>query len=277
MIGFKMYSPCCRWYLEIRTDCGEVARLIEGLFGGFLVSEKPHREDIEALHVLIIKEGDGYLMMGRNKTYTIKNLPSVGFYIYAVIDKLIEGHMDDRFCVFHGGVIARDGAALCILAPTMTGKSTMIAHFSLNGYDYLADDYIFIDRSRKTICPVPMPVALRSTAFLGDSLNGHFLTSGFNELRGEDITLLNLFDEESQNGCEYIAQNVLLIHRTDENKLLEMSRGETYKELLFNMKRAVDFERDARAIGGYANEFSGYRLLYSSFAYAAECLEQILF
>lgn len=56
MYEFKMYSPCCKWYLEIQTDCSLAAKLIVELYGGFIVQEQPHRDDLSFLGIIIKKE-----------------------------------------------------------------------------------------------------------------------------------------------------------------------------------------------------------------------------
>ena len=96
-------------------------------------------------------------------------------------------------CVLHGGVIANDKTAYCIIAPTMTGKSTFVTYFALNGYDYLTDDYIFIDKVTHELVPMSLPISLRDTAVLEDLLNTVDVVSGYNELRGENNTLISLY------------------------------------------------------------------------------------
>ena len=65
MYEFKMYSPCCKWYLEIQTDCSLAAKLIVELYGGFIVQEQPHRDDLSFLGIIIKKRRYGYVMMGK--------------------------------------------------------------------------------------------------------------------------------------------------------------------------------------------------------------------
>ena len=272
MCDFKLYSPCCNWYLEIQTDCQKVAELIVNLFGGFIVIQKSEKDSLEFLTITISKCDSGYVMTGKGKAYKIKDLSGVGFYLYAVIDKLIEGNMDERYCVFHGGVIAKGETAYCIIAPTMTGKSTFITYFALNGYDYLADDYIFVDRVKRTIAPVQLPVSLRDISVLGDSLKKHFVVSGYNELRGENNTLVSLTQGSK---IQHLLTRVLFIQRTDYNNITIMNKGDLYKCLLFNMKNALDLERERITVSALVDGISGYKLPYKNLRYVKEYLDLI--
>ena len=270
MYEFKMYSPCCKWYLEIQTNCQKVEELIVNLFGGFIVSQKAEKDNLELLNVTVLKCDSGYVMTGKGKTYKIKDLRGVGFYLYAVIDKLVEGNMDEKYCVLHGGVIARDKTAYCVIAPTMTGKSTLIAYLALNGYDYLADDYIFVDRVQRTITPIPLPVSLRDTSILGDSLKNQFVVSGYNELRGENCTLVSLAHDSK---VRYLFTRILIIQRTDYNDYTIMNKGDLYKSLLFNMKNGLDLERERLTVNALVDHINGYKLSYKNLRYAKEYLD----
>ncbi len=272
MCDFKLYSPCCNWYLEIHTDCSNVAELVVNLFGGFIISQKVEKENLAVLEVTILKCDFGYIMSGKGREYKIKEINGVGFYLYAVIDKLIEGNMNERFCVLHGGVIAKDNQAYCVIAPTMTGKSTFITYFSLNGYDYLADDYIFVDREKNTITPLPLPVSLRDTTVLGDLLNGYYAVSGHNELRGEQNTLVSLYKDSK---IAYSLDKILFIQRGAGNTLRLLNKGELYKTLLFNMKNALALDRECIAVGNFIDNVCGYWLSYNDFEYVAKCINSI--
>lgn len=272
MCNYMLYSPCCNWCLEIQTDCLKVAELIVNLFGGFIVHKKNEKDGLTLLTITILKCNSGYIMTGKGKAYQINDLSGVGFYLYSVIDKLIEGNMDERYCVFHGGVIAKDETAYCIIAPTMTGKSTFITYFALNGYDYLSDDYIFVDRAKHTISPIQLPVSLRDISVFENFLKNNVIVSGYNELRGENNTLISL---TQGNKLQYLLTRVLFIQRTTHNSITIMSKGELYKELLFNMKKALDLERERLTVSALIDDIVGYKLSYKDLRYVKEHLSLI--
>lgn len=272
MYEFKMYSPCCKWYLEIQTDCLLVSELIVKLYGGFIIQEELPKIDLNLLHVIIEKRRSGYIMSGQGKKYPIKDLDGVAFYLYAVIDKLVEGNMDERYCVLHGGVISKDDTAYCVIAPTMTGKSTFVTYFALNGYEYLADDYIFFDRKTHIISPLPLPVSLRDSNILKNLLKSVYAVSGYNELRGEKNTLVSLYKKPR---VLYPITKILFIQRGENNFMQSMNKGKLYKAMLFNMKNALDIDRERLAFGKLIDNICGYELAYGNFEYADECMNSI--
>ena len=270
MYEFKMYSPCCTWYLEVQTDCVKVVDLINQLFHGFIVLQRPLRTDLEFLSVSIEKQGEGYVMTGKGKTYTIKDLNGVGFYLYAVIDKLVEGNMDSQYWVFHGGVVAKNNYAYGIIAPTMTGKSTLVTYLSLNGFEYLSDDYIFVRRDNREIRPLPLPGSLRATSVLGDVSLRAYTVDGYNELRGENNVLVSLHHSSPKIYC---LNKIFFINRCNENRIQMMDKGDLYKELLFNMKNALNLEIERITVRDLVEYVDGYKLSFNNLGFVMACIE----
>lgn len=272
MKSFILFSPCCNWCLHIFTNCNQVQKLIYDFFGAFIVPFEPEKDNLEYLHIHVLKQDTEYLLSGKGQIYSIKNLKSVAFYLYAVIDKLIEGNMKEDYCVFHGGVIAKDNTAYCIIAPTMSGKSTFVSYFALNEYEYLSDDYIFVNRDKKLITPMPLPISLRETTVLREFMHSSPSISGYNELKGEMDTLL--FPNQKATKA-YQLTNVIFINRRENNDFYPMSKGDLYSGMLFNMKNALDLERERVAIANLINGIDGYVLSYRDFNFAEKSLESI--
>lgn len=274
MFEFKMYSPCCTWYLEVQTNCPKVVDLIETLFGGFVVLHRPDRNDLEYLSISIEKKSDGYIMTGKGKAYRIKNINSAGFYLYAVIDKLVEGNMDDQYCVFHGGLVVRDNQAYGIIAPTMTGKSTLIAYLTNTGYSYFSDDYIFVNRHTRTIEAMPLPISLRTDKVIRDYLRESKVVGGYNELKGEEGFLLSTENDIEQihnQNCTF--SKVFFITRASNNCVDRLSNGETCKELLFNLKNSLNLNKEMDLLRKMTNDIHGYKLVYKDFDYVTEVMK----
>lgn len=272
MKSFILFSSCCNWCLHIFTNCSQVEELIHDFFWPFIVPFEPAKDNLEYLHIHILKQDTEYLLSGKGQTYSIKNLKSVAFYLYAVIDKLVEGNMKEDYCVFHGGVIAKDNTAHCIIAPTMSGKSTFVSYFALNGYEYLSDDYIFVSRDEKLIMPMPLPISLRETTVLREFLQNNQLVSGYNELKGE---MNALFSPKQKVTDSYQLTNVIFIIRGENNDFYPMSKGDLYRGMLFNMKNALDLERERVTIANWVNSIDGYVLSYRDFNFAEKSLESI--
>jgi hypothetical protein len=133
-------------------------------------------------------------------------------------------------------------------------------------------DYIFVSRDEKLITPMPLPISLRETTVLREFLQNNRLVSGYNELKGEMNTLLSP-NQKAKN--TYQLTNVIFIVRGDNNDFYPMSKGDLYSGLLFNMKNALDLERERVTIASWVNGIDGYVLSYRDFNFAEKCLESI--
>lgn len=272
MIERKMQSNCCDWTLRVQTNCQEVDRIILMLFGGFIDDRIKITHRKKHLNVTISKHNSGYIMSGNGKTYTIKDIQSVGFYLYAVIDKLIEANMKSNYSVFHGGVVALDGKAFGIIAPTKAGKSTLIAYLSQRGYTYCADDYIFVNNETDVVSKMPLPISLRDIDILGDAIKEECALSGYNELRGENNYYV-MFPDSGNNNCQL--EGFVFISRSGFNDFRIMSKGDAYKELLFNLKKAINLEKEHKSINNLVNHINSYKLSYKDFGFVDNCIKRL--
>ena len=71
--------------------------------------------------------------------------------------------------LIHGGAIARGGSAICFAGSAGSGKTTLIAHLSNRGFDYLGDDMVPADRDG-VMLPWPTPLSLKQGSW--DLLGG---------------------------------------------------------------------------------------------------------
>lgn len=77
----------------------------------------------------------------------------------AVTRMLIALHRG-RFLLLHGAVVARDGRALALLAPSGTGKSHAARHLgAAPGVEYLSDETVIVDPGTSMVLPFPKPLS----------------------------------------------------------------------------------------------------------------------
>lgn len=74
--------------------------------------------------------------------------------------------------VVHAALIAKSGAGILIVGPSLAGKSTLATALWRSGWSLLSDDMAFIVPERKTAAPAPRRVSLRfeSRTLIGDDL-----------------------------------------------------------------------------------------------------------
>lgn len=62
----------------------------------------------------------------------------------------------------HGGAVAHKGCAYLFLGATTSGKTTLISYLVNNGFSYITDDCILMNRETFAISPCTTPLHLRS-------------------------------------------------------------------------------------------------------------------
>ncbi|MBQ4047954.1 MAG: hypothetical protein IJC93_06235 [Clostridia bacterium] len=81
----------------------------------------------------------------------------------ARLDQLIfeRNSYDDTVLAFHGAAVAWQKKAYLFLASTTSGKTTLAAYLAANGFDYITDDCILLNRTDFSVTPFPTPIHLR--------------------------------------------------------------------------------------------------------------------
>ena len=268
--NFILYSEACSWMLEIKSSCQEIINIVNNFFGGFIIPNNV-KGTIET-SISINKYDNKYVLSDKNKSYVLNDLSSVGFYLYRIIDKLSESNTKENYCVYHGSVIERDEKSYCVLAPTQTGTSTFISYFLKEGYTCVSDDYIFVDRNTNSIQPFYLPVSLRDTSLLDHEVyNNYEIISGYNELRGESNSLIRFV--QCKNKLPFC--NAIFISRKNDNSFRRLTKGELFKELLFNLKNCQNLNYELEYTKEISNLINGYELVYNDFNFVKAFLERL--
>ena len=79
------------------------------------------------------------------------------------IDEIISNNTeyDNSIFALHGAAVEWNGKAILFLASTTSGKSTLTSYLTKNGFGYITDDCILLDRTSCDIHPYSTPIYLR--------------------------------------------------------------------------------------------------------------------
>lgn len=66
-----------------------------------------------------------------------------------------------RVLALHGAAVVHDGGSYVFLAATTSGKTTLTTFLTQNGFGYLTDDCVLIDRETLEVFPCTTPIHLR--------------------------------------------------------------------------------------------------------------------
>ena len=97
--------------------------------------------------------------------YTVKYKNEI-YYVTSAIQAIIEligknRKYDESVYAMHGAAIEKDGQAYLFLARTGTGKTTLTAYLTLNGFGYITDDCILVHKDNLNISPCSTPIQMR--------------------------------------------------------------------------------------------------------------------
>jgi hypothetical protein len=83
----------------------------------------------------------------------------VPYLIYKLFAKRMAG-LQHRL-LFHAGVVAKNGQALLLPAPSGSGQSTLAAALSASGWTYLSDELAVVDPATLCVEPFALPIGLK--------------------------------------------------------------------------------------------------------------------
>ena len=139
---------------------------------------------------------------------------------------------DERILALHGAAVEYDGYCHLFLASTTSGKTTLTSYLTSNGFGYLTDDCILLDRSDYKIHPFTTPIQLREggLAILNQC---NSVPKDIRKLDEPPALTRYVYTHE---GCVHRPvplKNVYFIKLTEgENYLSDMSTTERMTELL---------------------------------------------
>ncbi len=137
----------------IETDCDDTISYLKLKYGIFF----SECEVSEKADIRITKSGDVFYSAAIENTVTYTANPSL------YLEKFLFDNptYNSNILALHGSAVESNGKAYIFLAPTRTGKTTLVSYLSQKGFGYITEDCILLDRSSFEVYPFPMPVHLR--------------------------------------------------------------------------------------------------------------------
>ena len=163
--------------------------------------------------------------------YTVKYKNEI-YYVTSAIQAIIEligknRKYDESVYAMHGAAIEKDGQAYLFLARTGTGKTTLTAYLTLNGFGYITDDCILVHKDNLNISPCSTPIQMREGGL--KVLKSYF--PDFDEELKQVSDRYALFSGRCIERTLPIKE-IFFINRTDTNEIRELSSMEKNQLLL---------------------------------------------
>ena len=246
----------------VKTDCCELVNSLKLKHGKYIKSKK----NTDFLITAIKKGGLCEISFGDEILTTDIPLRKVEDIMYE------NRRYDENVFAIHGGAVEYKGEAYLIVAATTNGKTTLTSYLVSNGFGYITDDCILLNRSNFDIYPFNTPIHLRR--------------GGYNVLKNLGCLpkTLMLLDDVSIKRYVYTPANCIIqplplkkiffITRTeDANRLEKMNTTEKITALL--KSPITDYKIDGSYLS-FISKLAGMpceTLYYSDMNFVAEVIK----
>lgn len=254
------YQSTC----HIATDCPALAELLVLKHGKYLSASVPRQAELE---IEVIRRADQYNLRFRGETRTTPDAMEE-------IDRILFEHTvyDPRLFALHGGGVEWNGRAYLFLAPTSTGKTTLTSYLVSQGFGYLTDDCILLDREDFRVHPYSGPIHLRPGGL--EVLKKYHAAPSDLQVMGGTIPARYVYTPANTVEEAIPLGGIFFIARTDTgNQMLEMSTNERMLALL--SAPITHYEMDGAYLQFLARlaKTDCRKLVYSDIQFVAEVIQ----
>jgi len=149
--------------IAVRSDAKEILDWFRCLYPRFRVT-KPNGEP-DAAYYILTEESEEPLLVAvegsRIRPKLMADADSAASYAHLLAFNFLAARLKSHF-LLHGAVVSRNGDALAIVGPSGSGKTALMLQLLLeNGFKYLSDDQLVVNRATHLIDPYPRSVGIR--------------------------------------------------------------------------------------------------------------------
>lgn len=264
------------WAARIYIDDAFLEDIIRNVYHD-LIGANDESRDCERCGIYILSVKDGfcinYIYRGTLK-FDAMNADDVVFLIYHLLEYYTDTLLlnENTIVPFHGGMVSKDNMIFPIVAPTHTGKSTLIAYLCGTGYNYMSDDYIFCGFDRSAFS-FNLPLSLRTVNYLTENNKANVVYSGYNKYKNEYVYLYR--STSTYNRCleGSLVKKFIFINRCNKNSIQKLNCGEAYVRLLNNLKNAVMIDKRERLLLEFAKQLECFYICYEDMDFVQSNLD----
>lgn len=276
MYYLKLCSFLKQFNMLIKSDTELPINLIKKIYFGFVlqdITECEARIYDNSFMVEIKKDNLRYKLKEENEHFDLTENDLI-FLLYDLIEKHLTMLNLQNYSIFHGAALGMNDLSIGMVATTRTGKSTLAAYMADNGYDYLSDDNIIVNRSNHTVFPFLLPISLRSMDLLGSDYEGKIVYQGFNQYRNEYNYLIVPNCSKNYLKLPKLKAIIFLI-RGRSLKLEKLAKSASYINLLNNIKFSKDIDSEIRNMVAFSNGIDCYNLFYNDLEEALISIKKV--
>ena len=138
---------------SVVTNCSLLVAQLKMKYGKYILEGK---QTCTSLIIKAIRDETNYELLFNGQCYrTVSALQEIDRIIFENVK------YDDRVFALHGAAVEWRSMAYLFLAPTMSGKTTLTSFLVNQGFGYLTDDCVLLDRNDFRVYPFSTPIQLR--------------------------------------------------------------------------------------------------------------------
>lgn len=193
--------------------------------------------DVHVVYSVVVGRGRHTLYGGDEVLYETEEYGE----LVPALERLVEGEMVgalwDRL-VFHAGAVAKDGIAVVLPAEPGGGKTSLVAALLEQGFEYLSDEFAFIDPESLRVLPFPKALCFKEG---GIELFPHLKPKGLYvewDMGGEMGRLWYLDPSDLGSGVSGEAKKVRYIifpEREGKGEIVGISKAKAVLKLARNL------------------------------------------
>jgi len=200
--------------------------------------------------IKIMRNTDGiYDVLWTNSIYHYKNLDERGvkLVLFEAISTILEDMLqDEQKFVLHGGVVEMNDKAICLMAKSNMGKSTLIYDLSSKyDFNYYSDDLILCDFrvngdiNCPSVYPFPIPSKLRNISIFDKRCDVRIIAEGSSAVRSEYLYIADPINKYKNVSDRIPIHSFILLERGDFSSSIDKLRfSDSYKAIILNTKFA---------------------------------------
>lgn len=256
MYEIIIYKSFQRTGTKVVTDCKQLYIDILTYYSEYIV------QDVEKYDVLRILKKDGLYMM---------HVGEKSFASYNPIDDidtlLRTKEIYSGYFVMHAGGVVYNDSAVLFMAPSNSGKSTIVTYLLHQNMGYISDDSVVIDTTKYVTVPFYKPICLRNPSL--DILKKHGVIPSVSP-RGKGRKKRYMYyptnhvDKSMTIRCIFIPQisNINGIELLPKNKSIQYLMMSSIKPYNPNYRSMIFFNR-LSSIACYKLYFNNLDFVYN--------------
>ena len=177
---------------------------------------------------------------------------------------------DENILPIHGAAVEYNGYVYIFLAPTTTGKTTLVTYLINNSFGYVTEDCVLLDKQTFKVYPYTCPIHLRAGGYEVLKRYGiHIAVTAF----GEPADIKYVYTPDNCVTEQLPLGRIYFIERSEtENRVVEMNTAENMIELMKStMTPQQPSSEYVRLIAKLA-KIGSKRLIYCDMEYVRDIL-----